>query len=499
MMPNNNVLRFVIADPANIDNLMVKMGNTRFPNMGALYISAYLKQKTDDVACFYLKGEADLPEYLKALESKQAHVFGISFSSWMADLAYRTIGAVRLRFPDIPIICGGTHPTAMPEDVLKKSLADVCVIGEGEQTCLELLEYYAGKRDSIAGIRGIAYRENGSIRLTERRTHFPDLGSLPPADWSIVDFAHYPGLGYCKARPNTAMTFSRGCPFNCVYCSNPVWRCSKPWLRLRPAGDIQQEVAHLYERGIREIWIRADEFNCDLRWTMEVCEAIRALNLTDLYFECNLRADKVTEELAAALKSINVWMINMGIESFNQRVLNGIRKRITVDQVIGACKTLKQQGIDVYAWLMCYQIWEEDGRLCWETDDEVDNTLRTARLLNKQGLIDLMSWQIATPIPGAEMFEVAKKHGCIAAPLQFDVWKQSVSVPGVSNRQVQLHLLKGMLLQSYMAYRKGRLRLSGNVINSAAGRIRYMAAALSMMTRNVITRKAINGTTGGNA
>jgi hypothetical protein len=253
------------------------------------------------------------------------------------------------------------------------------------------------------------------------------------------------------------MVFSRGCPFDCVYCSNPVWRSDKPWLRLRPPEQITEEITLLYNKGIREIWIRADEFNSRLEWTLEVCEAIKELGYRDLYFECNLRADKVTPELAKALKGINVWMVNIGIESFNQRVLDGIGKHVTVQQIKDSCKLLKGQGIDVYAWLMCYQIWEENGELCWETPQEVSNTLRVAKDLHGQGLIDLMSWQISTPIPGARMFDIAKRHGLISEPYQYNVWKVSTSIPGLSERQVQIHRLSGMLLQSYMAYKKGRV------------------------------------------
>lgn len=471
----------VIGDPANIDNVMVEMGNHRFPNMGVLSIFGYLKEKTHNLETDYLRCDLGLDTYLKKLEQLNPDIYGISFSSWVSDIAYATIDAVRSKFPNIPIICGGTHPSAVPAEVLSKTRADIAVIGEGERTTLELIEYYRGEKGSLSDINGIVYREGDSIKYSLPRKHMIDLGSLPLPAWDIIKFADYKGLGYYKGYPNTAMIFSRGCPYNCVYCSNPVWRSSKPWLRLRPPEDIQREVKLLYERGIREIWIRADEFNSKLSWTLEVCGAIKALNFKDLYFECNLRADIVTEELVKAMRDINVWMVNLGIESLNQRVLDGIRKHTTIDQIIRTCKLLKKYGIDVYAWLMYYQIWEEDSRLCWETAEEVNKTLKMAWTMHRHGLIDLMSWQVATPMPGADMFDIARKYQLISEPFQYNVWKVSTFIPDITVRQMQIHRLKGMLLQAYMAYKKGRVSWSAR--RNISGRLKYMIDAVIQILR----------------
>ncbi|RJQ40915.1 MAG: radical SAM protein [Dehalococcoidia bacterium] len=481
-------MRLVIGDPANINNLMVEQGNNRFPNMGILSIFGYLKERTQGLEAHYIRGNLDLKSYLKRLEAIRPEIYGISFASLVSEIAYETIDAVRSRFPGIPIICGGTHPTALPAEVLTRSKADICVIGEGEQTVAELVTHFASGEGELSGINGLAYRENGQIKYTLPRKHIGDLGTLPLPAWDMINFDEYEGLGYCKGTPNTAMIFSRGCPYHCVYCSNPVWRADRPWLRLRPPEDIQKEVALLYQRGIREIWIRADEFNSVLGWTFKVCQAIKELNYKDLFFECNLRADKVTDELAQALRDINVWMINLGIETLNQRVLDGIRKKVTVEQIVGSCKTLKRHGIDVYAWLMYYQIWEENGKLCWETPEEVDNTLRMARRMHREGLIDLMSWQIATPIPGAEMFDIARKFGLISKPNEYNVWKVSTSIPGVKERRVQTQRLKGFLLQAYMAYRKGRVGWSAR--HNIWNRMRYVGSAIFNILKPRVSRSS---------
>lgn len=450
-------MKLVLGDPANIDNIMVDMGNHRFPNMGILYILGYLRKKMPGLEVFYLRGDLSLQDYIARLNEIRPDIYGISFSSWVSDIAYKTIDAVKAEFPGIPIICGGTHSTVAPKEVLENSRSDICAIGEGEETALELAEYFLLHKRNLSEIKGIAYKEEDIVRFTLPRSHIKNCSDIPLPAWDMIDFNEYEGLGYCKGTPNTAMIFSRGCPYNCVYCSNPVWRSSNPWLRLRAPGDIKKEVDLLYKKGIREIWIRADEFNSDLSWTLEVCRAIKELNYKDLFFECNLRADKVTEEFAGALRDINVWNVNLGIETFNQRVLDGIKKKITVQQIIDSCKVLKKYGIDIYAWLMYYQIWEDNGKLCWETPQEVDNTLRMAKRMHKEGLIDLVSWQVATPMPGSDLFDIAERHGLISKPYQYNVWKANINIPGLNKKHVYKHRVKGMILQSYIAYKKGRV------------------------------------------
>lgn len=479
-------MRVAIGDPANINNKMVEMGNHRFPNMGVLSLFSYLREHMEGLELLYLRGDVPLASYLDRLEGFQPDVYGISFASWVSDIAYETLDAVKARLPDRPVLCGGTHPTAAPEEVLSKSRADICVIGEGEETLLELLRFFAWGRPALPEVKGIAYKESDTIIRSVPRKHIEDLSSLPLPAWDLIDFKDYEGFDYCKAKPNTAMVFSRGCPHNCVYCSNPVWRSSKPWLRVRPPDQIEDEIRLLYSRGIREIWIRADEFNSDLDWTMEVCKIIKGLNWKDLYFECNLRADKVTDKLASALRDANIWMVNLGVESLNQRVLDGIRKKTSVAQIMDSCRILKHQNIDVYAWLMYYQIWEQYGELCWERPEEVDNTLRLTKQMAREGLIDLISWQMATPIPGSDMFEIAKRHGLISEPYQYDVWKVGLRLPGINERRIQMHRLKGMLIQAHLAYKKGRVGWSTR--SNIWGRMRYMLdAALHIVHPTIST------------
>ncbi len=124
------------------------------PNQGILYLVSALRQKIDNLQIYYLEGSHTIESHLREVERIRPDLYGISFASTYASLSYQTINAVKERCPSLPVICGGAHPSAVPEEVLKNSQADVCCVGEGEQTIVELVQSYISGRDlsTIAGI-----------------------------------------------------------------------------------------------------------------------------------------------------------------------------------------------------------------------------------------------------------------------------------------------------------------------------------------------------------
>ncbi|RJQ45362.1 MAG: radical SAM protein [Gaiellales bacterium] len=464
-------MRIVLADPPLTGDRQADM--ISYPNIGVLSLFGYLRERLPGHELIYV-GSLDIGEHVERIASLEPDVYGVSFATCMEKLSYELINRVRERLPRLPIITGGPHPTALPAEVMENCEADICVVGEGEQTFLEVVGHIMAGGDDWGSIPGLAYRHDGEIVFSEPRGFLP-IADIPMPAWDLVDLGDYMGNQLCKNKPGTCILTSRGCPYDCVFCSNPVWKSARPWLRMRAPESIAAEVDYLYGRGVRELYIRADEFNADLKWSLEVCRAIAALGHTDLYFQCNLRADKVDDELAAALVSINCWMVHLGIESWNQRVLDGIEKHIKVEDVISACRTLKRAGISVYGFLMLYQVWEEDGELRWETADEVDHTIRTTRRMMKSGLLDYMSWQFATPFPGSRMYDIVARHDLVRGGVK-GVWDMSLRLPGISERRMKHQRLKGFIIQSYYSLRSGGInwRFWRRILN----KLKYMVESV---------------------
>lgn len=432
-------------------------------NLGILYLASYLRDKydEDDLQIRYLEGDHSLMSHLTEIGRFCPDIYCLSFSYPIAPLAYQTIDAVKKTYPKLPVICGGPHPTSSAQDVLEKTRANICVLGEGEETLLDLVKYYAGEGTvHLSDIDGIAFKENGDrIHFTAPRRYIYDLDTIPFPAWDLVPVDKYEGMHFRKAFPYAYVAASRGCPFNCVFCSNPVWKLQKPWLRMRSPSDVAGEIEFLYQRGVREVWFTSDEMNPNLQWAIEVCRAVTQLEHRDMFFQMQLRVDKVTEEFVQVLKEMNCWMVHLGVESLNQRVLDGIEKRFAIKQVMKALDLFHAYGIKVDFYMMAYQVWEENGKLCWETPEEVAHSLRKCWKLFLRNRIHYMSWQAASPFPGSRLYDIAKRHNILDSKIPDSFWEMYMSLPGISRRQINSHIRKGILLKDFMALISGNLSL----------------------------------------
>jgi len=448
-------MKIILADPPGVI--------PRTPNLGILYLIAAIRRhfKDQNVEIRYLETFLSLNDQLKAIQEFKPDFYGISFASFFAPICFQTMNAVKDKFPDLPVICGGAHPTADPEGVLAATKADICVLGEGEGTIIDLIDYFRNGGD-LKNIPGIAFRQDGQVIRTRVRDFIRDIDTIDFPAWDVVDFKRYIGITLQKTSPYMMVIVSRGCPYNCTYCSNPVWKSGQPWHRARSAKNIAQEIEYLYGRGIREITLRCDEFNIDLNWSLDVCREIKKLNHPDLYLQTILRVDQVTEDLAQALRSVNCWLVMIGIESGNQRTLDGLRKKITLEQVRNACRCLKAQGIKVSGFFMIYNVWEENGELCYETHEDVKRTFDFARALLRQRLMDFNGWGFAVPIVGSELFKTCQRHHLIPEEdlslFSSSRWKwkgSPIPLPGIDEKTKQLFKRKGTLLQMQSTLRNG--------------------------------------------
>jgi anaerobic magnesium-protoporphyrin IX monomethyl ester cyclase len=456
-------MKILLADPpvkgTKIDD--------SYSNLGLLYLAGSLKaafgEKDIDIA--YLGPKHNLKSHLDIVKDFRPDIYGISFTSKAPTLSYATIKAVREACPNAWLVAGGCHPTALPEEVFSESPVDVVGFSEGEITFTEVVKAMAGRsRPDFESIQGIAFRRDGEIIRTPARPFIENLDTIPFPAWELVDFREYGGM-YLKKQPiESSLLISRGCPFHCSFCSQPIWKSQKPWLRARSPENICQEIQILYDRGVREIYLSSDELNFQEKWAIDMCRAIAALKRSDLYFQCNLRADKVTPALVDALVGMNCWMVHLGVESANDRVLQGIGKKVTVAQIEEAVRLLSRAGIKVFAFAMLYQAWEENGELCFETTAEVENTLQWVKRMFRNRFIHYMSWQFCTPMPGARLFEIADKYHLYRRDPRkvwgsFDEHSACMALPGISERTMRWKLKKGIFLKDWFMVRSGNVSL----------------------------------------
>ncbi|MBF0528715.1 MAG: cobalamin-dependent protein [Deltaproteobacteria bacterium] len=397
------------------------------PPLGILYIAAYLRQYGSS-GITIKASDGMLLGYEKTLEAilaEGADIVGLSTVTPNALGAYRLAKEIRVRMPNTRIIFGGPHSTALPEEIFSRSTADAVVIGEGEQTFLELVEYYRGGNDAekLENIRGIAYIRDGSLFHTPARPFISDLDTIPFPDRHLLDMKQYSGYPLSKARPSTTILISRGCPFKCTFCSNNVWRCGSPLYRYRSPENVVSELKMLKNDGYKEFFDNSDEFNTGLTRSKQLLRAIIDADLK-IFLKCQVRASPIDDELAELMRRAGVWYLHLGIESGNPETLSGIRKKISLQEVERCCRLLKNQGIKIWGLFMYFNIWEENGILRIEDMPSSFRTFEYAKHLLKLGLIDFFGGSITTPYPGSALWDIVERHGLIKPECigNWDMW-----------------------------------------------------------------------------
>lgn len=277
----------------------------------------------DATAPFNKKSAEEIENEIKGF---QPHFIGITLTITYIPQSYEFIK--KLRLLGIPIIAGGPHPNACPQEVLKNGVDIVC-IGEGEKTIVEIAEYIMGKRD-LSSVNGICYRsKDGKFVISCPRTLIEDLDTLSFP--SFVDFPihNYTGNDDPESNPIFWSVFSsRGCPFDCIFCSshNVFGRT----MRLRSAENVVREIKELVERfKIKTIAFQDDEILCKKDRFLEFCKTISNLKLY-LKMSIRTRINSIDPEILAYAKRAGITRISFGIESWDDETLLKINKKYDV-------------------------------------------------------------------------------------------------------------------------------------------------------------------------
>jgi len=296
--------------------------------LGLVYLASYLKKHQVKVSVIDAWAENLSSEELKErVDQIQADLIGLYMLSPLYEEAKTVIKICRQNFPDKLIVAGGPHPSAMPVSTLEEiPELDICVVGEGENTLLELIK--AVEKDSgFSKIKGVVFRSKAQkIITTKPRGYIKNLDNLPfPALelFPLEKYKTHPPYG--RYNPYFPMVTSRGCPFQCAYCPKEVFKNN---YRAHSSQRVCDEIQGLIAKyGVREIHFYDDDFTLDMKRAEEICDEIikRKLNFT---WSCTTRVDLINENLLKKMKGAGCWLISYGAESGSQKILDSIKKGI---------------------------------------------------------------------------------------------------------------------------------------------------------------------------
>jgi len=317
-------------------------------------------------------------------------IFGFSVLTVALKSALILAKRLKAAYPDCIIIFGGIHPTAMPDEVMAYDYVDFVLRGEAERSLVEFYNALANKA-SYASIAGLSYRAGEKIIHNPYNFITDSLDTYPPFPYHM--FAHNPryDLGFVVS--------SRGCPYRCIFCSNRVTTGKK--YRHKSSSFVVDELESIHMKYGRNFAIFVDDnLLVSKERIYSLIEAIKARGLDKkMTFAFQSRGDNVDEKILRDLFECGFKSIFFGMETSSEEVMKIIKKDETVAECVAAAKLAKKIGYHLSATF----IYGFRG----ETREDRMNCVSLSREIG----LDMVRYNNATPYPGTELYDIAKKEG----------------------------------------------------------------------------------------
>jgi len=439
------------------------------PNIYELTVAAILESEHDVRYYDFVLEEENETHLKQFLEEDKSDCYMLWCVNLSLETDLKTIKHIRKYHPDAWIVTMGPGVTYYTQALLVDERV-VVVRGEPELTVEELIGEMAGKATGInngsgtndreingmetgvlgetidfASIKGISYIKDGKVRHNPACELLKDLDSLPfPARHFIEKYTFTnPKL---KKNPYTTVLTSRNCPYKCIYCvpSSLTFareieykkdNTRKPPISYRSVENVIEELDMLAAKGYRAITFIDDNFITTTKRLRPICECVKKHGFS---WGCQARADAITEEVAIILSDAGCGFVDLGVESFNDDILEYIKKGITSKQIYEGIGWLKKYKVPVKLNILI-------GTSPLETKETVKDTLRKAKALN----VNQVMFNIVAPFPGTEFYELARENGWIEGGdyVPTDVQHHSIlNYPNLSGREMEKMLFRNNVL-----------------------------------------------------
>jgi anaerobic magnesium-protoporphyrin IX monomethyl ester cyclase len=298
--------------------------------------------------------------------------------------------SIRNIHPGSHIVVGGPHVTALPIETLRHVPAiDTVVIGEGEQTFLDIVRYLQENKP-VRGIPGTAWRASNGFQIGPPREQIEDLDTLAPP------------INYFNL--HTILT-SRGCPMHCTFCgSRMMWGRRVRFHSAQYVLDMLETAVNL--QGQRILSIKDDTFTANKPRALAICEGIRKRGL-EFIWSCDTRADYLDDALLFEMRQSGCTRISMGVESASTAILKNINKRLSLERLFDVTQAAKKYGIQTRYYMMAGNRGET-----LETFNQSLDFIRRAKP-NQFVFSQLHLY------PGTEEFDIFMRHGLVSPEIFF--------------------------------------------------------------------------------
>lgn len=370
----------------------------KLPTLGIGYIAAVLLKngyKNISIIDRTLHiSESD--SLVEEILSKNPDVVGFYSVSENYKFVVELFKKIKEKRPAVKTILGGPHVYGLPSASIMPDCIDLGINGEGELSFLELIRSNFDPA-GFPKIPGLIYKKDGLVFVNPMslihnldEIPFPARHLYPPLD------RYMPSIITYKKLPATGMLTSRGCNSRCTFCHSGKGEFG---LRFHSPEYVIEEIKHLKKDfGVREFFIFDDTFVANKARAMEICEGIIRNNL-DISWSCNAKVTYLTDDLLKLMRRSGCWLLQVGVESGNQKILNLMKKGITLEQVKKACEAAYKLGFHIKTFFIIGN--------AGETVETLDDTIKFMVSLP----VHYSSINLMTPLPGTELWDNVEKYG----------------------------------------------------------------------------------------
>ena len=396
------------------------------PPLGLAYVAASLRQFGYEVRCIDALGEAPLQKTVS--ENAKYLYFGLSIKEILQHLALKEfnvlfvslmfshdwpmtkyfIKTIKKTYPEVITVCGGEHISACPKFSMEDCPEiDICVLGEGEETSIDILKTIEQKK-SLAKVNGIVYRSEEGIITNPKRSRISQLDNIPLPAWDLFPLENYLSnrLGYGVNPGRTMpMLISRGCPFQCTFCSSPQMWTTK-WQARDPNCVIEEMQFYIDKYKITNFDFYDLTAIVRKDWIIKFCQKIIKKNWNITWqMPSGTRSEALDDETLGLMMLSGQKHISYAPESASKTTLQKIKKKIKIENMKESIKSALSKGMGVKLNLM---LGFPD-----ETHKEMLETLRFVIYAAFVGVSDVYLASFA-PYPGSELFDEMCKNGQIS-------------------------------------------------------------------------------------
>jgi radical SAM superfamily enzyme YgiQ (UPF0313 family) len=381
------------------------------PPIGLAYLAAVLRQAGHEAEILDINlwrwSEAEVRQRLAASDADAFGITGLisqyTYNKWLAT-------AIKEVHPDRPVIQGGMMVSAMPQIMLEESPGtDFIVVGEGEETIVELAAALTGQRP-LESVKGLWYRDParpGEFVITDHRMDMPDINPLPYPAWDLVDMPAY-WHSRAKAREMhliyknkrfIPILATRGCPYRCNYCH----RFADDRLRHRTTESVLAEMDYWRKTyGIEYFEFQDELWGLSKQRAKEFCEALIAKNW-NITWGCSIRLNVIDDDMIRLMVKSGCTFVSFGVESGSEEILTNMNRHMKREVIVRGWDIVKKYKLTHLPSFMIGYV------------GETPETIReTVELVCQMDVGSFAGWfRYVTPLPGTQLYEVAKAKGLI--------------------------------------------------------------------------------------